>query len=158
MESQQDIVDLTINNDDDCLFPTELSEMVNSLLKMDGMEGNKETAKQNNEDDTLSIYGSEDGEIVTDKEEEKEKESKKIIFKRIWPNFGKTQEKQCSNPLHSMFTHAAIKLSRANGKVQFEIQNENAKRILCKHIWKIGNDSQAWHSFGRWCFHNRPRF
>ena len=97
MESQQDIVDLTINDDDDCLFPTELSEMVNSL-KMDGMEGNKETAKQNHEDDTLSVYGSEDseitakqnhedntlsvygsedGEIVTDEEEEKEEESKK---------------------------------------------------------------------------------
>ena len=30
------------------------------------MEGNKETAKQNHEDDTLSIYGSEDGEIATD--------------------------------------------------------------------------------------------
>ena len=65
MESQQDIVDLTID-DDDCLFPTELSEMVNSLLKMYGMEGNKETAKQNHEDDTLSIYGSGDSEIVTD--------------------------------------------------------------------------------------------
>ena len=37
MELQQDIVDLTINNDDDCLFPTELSETANSLLKMDGM-------------------------------------------------------------------------------------------------------------------------
>ena len=93
MESQQDIVGLTINNDD-CLFPTELGETVNSLLKMDGMEGNKETAKQNHEDDTLSIYGSEDGEIVTDEEEEKEEESKKIIFKRIWPNFRKkSQEK-----------------------------------------------------------------
>ena len=53
MESQQDIVDLTIYDDDDCLFPTEPSEMVNSLLKMDGKEGNKETAKQNHEDDTL---------------------------------------------------------------------------------------------------------
>ena len=94
MESQQDIVDLTINDDDDdCLFPTELSEMANSLLKMDGMEGNKETAKQNHEDDNLSIYGSEDGEIVTDKEEEKEEESKKIIFKRIWANFGKKPRK-----------------------------------------------------------------
>ena len=41
MESQQDIVDLTINDDDDCLFPTELSEMVNSLLKMDGMRAIK---------------------------------------------------------------------------------------------------------------------
>ena len=39
MESQQDIVDLTIN-DDDCLFPTELSETANSL-KMDGTEGIK---------------------------------------------------------------------------------------------------------------------
>ena len=93
MESQQDIVDLTINDDDDCLFPTEPSEMANSLLKMDGMEGNKETAKQNHEDDTLSIYGSEDSETVTDKEEEKEEESKKIIFKRIWPNFGKKAKK-----------------------------------------------------------------
>ena len=131
MESQQDTVDLTINDDDDCLFPTEPSEMVNSL-KMAGMEGNKETAKQNHEDDTLSVYGSEDGEITakqnheddtlsvygsedgeiaTDKEEEKEEESKKIIFKRIWPNFGKSQEKQRSNLLHLMFTHAAIKLS-----------------------------------------------
>ena len=84
--------DLTVNNDDDCLFPTEPSEMVNSLLKMDGMEGNKETAKQNHEDDTLNIYGSEDSEIVTDKEEEKE-ESKKIIFKRIWPNFAEKPRK-----------------------------------------------------------------
>ena len=92
MESQQDIVDFTINDDDDCLFSTELSEMANSL-KMDGMEGNKETAKQNHEDDTLSVYGSEDSEIVTDEEEEKEEESKKMIFKRIWLNFGKKPRK-----------------------------------------------------------------
>ena len=99
MESQQDIVDLTINDDDDCFFLTELSEMANSLI-MNGMEGNKETAKQNHEDDTLSVYGSEDseitakqnheddtlsvygsedGEIVTDKEEEKEEESKNLV-------------------------------------------------------------------------------
>ena len=68
--------------------------MANSLLKkMDRTEGNKETAKQNHGDDTLSIYGSEDGEIVTDKEEEKEEESKKIIFKRIWQNFRKKPRK-----------------------------------------------------------------
>ena len=52
MESQQDIVDLTINDDDDCFFLTEPSETANSL-KMNGMEGNKETAKQNHEDDTF---------------------------------------------------------------------------------------------------------
>ena len=92
MESQQDIVDLTINDDDDCLFPTKPSETTNSL-KMDGMEGNKETAKQNHEDDTSSVYGSENCEIVTDEEEDKEEESKKIIFKRIWPNFGKKPRK-----------------------------------------------------------------
>ena len=194
MESQQDIVDLTINNDDDCFFLTELSEMANSL-KMNGMEGNKETAKQNHEDvsvcgsedgesvygsddgeitakqnqeddtfsvygsedgeiaakqnqeddtlsvygsedgeiaakqnqedDTLSVYGSEDGEIVTDKEEEKEEESKKIIFKRIWSNFGKKhQEKQCPNLLHSMFTRAAIKLS-IQGKWKGSVWDSN---------------------------------
>ena len=93
MESQQDIVDLTINDDNDCLFPTELGEMASSLLEIDGMEGNKETAKQNHEDDTLSIYGSEDSEIVTDEDKEKEQESKKIIFKRIWPIFGKKPRK-----------------------------------------------------------------
>ena len=81
---------------------------------MDGMEGNKETAKQNHEDDTLSVYGSEYGEITakqnheddtlsvygsgeseiaSDEEEEKEEESKKIIFKRMWPNFGKKPRK-----------------------------------------------------------------
>ena len=37
----------TINNDDDCLFPTELSETAGSLLELDEMVGNKETAKQN---------------------------------------------------------------------------------------------------------------
>ena len=42
------------------------------------------------EDDTLSIYGLEDGEITTDGEEEKEENGKrKVIFKRIWPNLGK---------------------------------------------------------------------
>ena len=97
MESQQDIVDITINNDDGCLFAPELGEMVSSLLELDEMVRNKETAKQNDvkheEDDTLSIYGSKDSEIPTDKEEEKEEESKKIIFKRIWPNFGKKAKK-----------------------------------------------------------------
>ena len=116
MESQQDIVDLTINDDDDCLFPTELSEMVNSL-KMDGMEGNKETAKQNHEDDTLSVYGSEDGEIATDEEEEKEEESKKIIFKRIWPNFGK-------KPRKATFQSAAFNVYSCSHKTIYPGQME----------------------------------
>ena len=131
MESQQDIVDLTISDDDNCLFPTEPGEMVRSLLEMGGMVDNKEISKQNHvkkeEHDTLSICGLKDSEILTDREEEKEEEeskistdgeeekeeeSKKIIFKRIWPNLQKkTQEKPCSNMLHLMFTHAAIKLS-----------------------------------------------
>ena len=76
----------------------------------------------------MSIYGSEEGEIATDEEEEKEEEGKKIIFKRIWPNFGK-------KPRKAMFQSIAFDvyyLFRVNGKVQFGIQNENAKRILCK--------------------------
>ena len=160
MESQQDIVDLTINDDDDCLFPTELSEMANSLLKKDGTEGNKETAKQNHEDDTLSIYGSEDGEIATDKEEEKEEESKKIIFKRIWPNFRK-------KPRKATFQSAAFNVYSCSHKTIYPEQIEAfslrfkmkmPKGYCAKNIWKIRNDSQAWHLFGRWCFHNRPRF
>ena len=70
MESQQDIVDLTINNDDDCFFLTELSKTAANSLKMNAMGGNKKTAKQNHEDvsvcgseDGESVYGSEDGEI-----------------------------------------------------------------------------------------------
>ena len=114
MESQQDIVDLTINDDDDCLFPTELSEMANSL---DGMEGNKETAKQNHEDYTLSIYGSEDGEIATDKEEEKEEENKKIIFKRIWPNFRK-------KPRKAMFQSTAFNVYSCSHKTIYPGQME----------------------------------
>ena len=117
MESQQDIVDLTINNDDDCLFPTEPSETANSLLKMDGMEGNKETAKQNHEDDTLSVYGSEDGEIATEKEEEKEEESKKIVFKRIWPNFGK-------KPRKAMFQSSAFDVYSCSHKTIYPGQME----------------------------------
>ena len=121
MESQQDIVDLTINDDDDCFFLTEPSnkmatakknhERVNACKSEDGesvygLEDGEITAKQNQEDDilsvygsygsedgdTLSCYGSEDGEIVS-KEEEKEEDSKKIIFKRIWPNIGKKPRK-----------------------------------------------------------------
>ena len=109
----------TINDDDDCLFPSELGEMEDSLLELDEMVGNKETAKQNDvkqelsqEDDTLSICGLEDSEITTDGEEkEEENDKKKVIFKRIWSNFGKkSQERLHSNLLHLMFTHAPIKL------------------------------------------------
>ena len=115
MESQQDIVDLTINDGEDCFFLTgppetappesvygsEDSEITakqnqeDDTLSIYGSEDGEITAKQNQEDDTLSCYGSEDGEIVS-KEEEKEEDSKKIIFKRIWPNFGKKPRKATS--------------------------------------------------------------
>ena len=58
---------------------------------------------------TLSIYGSEDGEIVTDEEEEKEEESKKIIFKRIWPNSGR-------KPRKAMFKSAAFNVYSCSHK------------------------------------------
>ena len=126
MESQQDIVDLTINDDDDCFFLTEPPnkmttakknhESVNACKSEDGesvygSEDGEITAKQNQEDDILSVYGSEDGEItnqeddtlscyggsedgeIVSKEEEKEEDSKKIIFKRIWPNIRKKPRK-----------------------------------------------------------------
>ena len=73
-----------------------------SLLELDETVGNKETAKQiyikqelSPEDDTLSIYGLENGEITRDGEEEKEEENakKKVIFKRIWSKVGKKQRK-----------------------------------------------------------------
>ena len=131
MESQQDIVDLTINADEDCFFfneqPNEMAtakknhESVNACksensVSVYGSEDGEITAKQNQEDDILSVYGSEDGEItakqnqeddtlscyacygsedgeIVSEEEEKEEESKKIIFKRIWANIGKKPRK-----------------------------------------------------------------
>ena len=85
MESQQDIVDLTINDDDDCFFLTEPPnkmatakknhESVNACKSEDGesvygSEDGKITAKQNQEDDILSVYGSEDGEITAKQNQE----------------------------------------------------------------------------------------
>ena len=94
MESQQDIVDLTINDGEDCFFLTGPPE-TGPPESVYGLEDGEITAKQNQEYDTLSCYGSEDGEIVS-KEEEKEEDSKKIIFKRIWTNFGKKPRKATS--------------------------------------------------------------
>ena len=126
MESQQDTIDLTINDDDDCLFPPKLGEMASSL---DDTVGNKETAKPNDyikqelspEDNTLNIYGLENGEIITDGEEEKEEENakKKVIFKRIWPNFGK-------KPRKATFKSAA-----------FDVYSCTHKTIYAGHIKKI---------------------
>ena len=85
MESQQDIVDLTINDDEDCFFLTEPPnktatakknhESVNACKSEDGesvygSEDGEKTAKQNQEDDILSIYGSEDGEITAKQNQE----------------------------------------------------------------------------------------
>ena len=85
MESQQDIVDLTINDDDDCFFLNELlnkmatakknHESVNACKSEDGesvygSEDGEITAKQNQEDDILSVYGSEDGEITANQNQE----------------------------------------------------------------------------------------
>ena len=85
MESQQDIVDLTINDDEDCFFLTEPPnktatakknhESVNACKSEDGesvygSEDGEITAKQNQEDDILSIYGSEDGEITAKQNQE----------------------------------------------------------------------------------------
>ena len=85
MESQQDIVDLTINDDDDCFFLTEPPnkmatakknhESVNACKSEDGesvygSEDGEITAKQNQEDVILSVYGSEDGEITAKQNQE----------------------------------------------------------------------------------------
>ena len=131
MELQEDTVDLTINDDEDCLFPPKLGEMASSLLELDETVGNKETAKQSfikqelsPEDDTLSMFGSEDGEITTDEEEkEEENAKKKVIFKRIWPNVGKKPRKATFKSAALDFyscTHKTIYPGH-RGKIQFRI-------------------------------------
>ena len=104
MESQQDIVDLTTNDDDDCFFLTEPSETANSL-KMKTAKQNREDVSVCGSEDGESVYGSEDGEITAKQNqaddifsvvygsEDGEIESKKIIFKRIWPKIGKKAKK-----------------------------------------------------------------
>ena len=69
MESQQDIVDLTINDGEDCFFLTGPPETA-PPESVYGSEDGEITAKQNQEDDTLSIYGSEDGEITAKQNQE----------------------------------------------------------------------------------------
>ena len=54
MESKQDIVDLTINDDEDCFFLTPPPE-TGPPESVYGSEDGEITAKQNQEDDTLSI-------------------------------------------------------------------------------------------------------
>ena len=110
MESKQDIVDLTINDGEDCFFLTPPPE-TGPPESVYGSEDGEITAKQNQEDDTLSIYGSsEDGEITAKEDDtlscygsedgeivsKEEEDSKKIIFKRIWANFGKKPRKPTS--------------------------------------------------------------
>ena len=110
MESKQDIVDLTINDGEDCFFLTGPPE-TGAPESVYGSEDGEITAKQNQEDDTLSIYGSsEDGEIIAKEDDtlscygsedgeivsKEEEDSKKIIFKRIWANFGKKPRKATS--------------------------------------------------------------
>ena len=81
-------------------------------LSIWGSEDGTEQDKQK-DDDTLGIWGSEDGEILTDgedEEKEEKEESKKIIFKRIWTNFGKKQRK-------AMFKSAAFDVYSCSHKV-----------------------------------------
>ena len=88
MESQEDIVDLTINDDNVCFFLTEPpNEMATAKKNHEdvsvcesedgesvyGLEDGEITAKQNQEDDTLSVYGvygSEDGKITAKQNQE----------------------------------------------------------------------------------------
>ena len=62
MESQQDIVDLTINDDDDCFF---LTEPANKTAKK-----NRKRVNACKSEDGESVYGSEDGEITAKQNQE----------------------------------------------------------------------------------------
>ena len=130
MESQQDIVDLTINDDDDCFFLTEPSETVANSLKMNRMEGNKETAKQNHED--VSVYGSEDGESVYGSEDGE------ITAKQ-------NQEDDTFSVYGSEDSEIAAKQNQEDdtlsvyGSEESEIvteeKEEESKKIIFKRIW-----------------------
>ena len=113
----------------------------------------------------MSIYGSEDGEITTDKEQEKEEKEeengkKKVIFKRIWPNSGK-------KPRKATFKSAAFDFIRATEKLSFQGVGKNSSlgfkmkipEGYCTKIYgRSGMTANHECSFGRWHFHNGPRY
>ena len=151
MESQQDIIDLTINDDDDCFFLTEPSETAANSLKMNGMEGNKKTAKQNHEDvsvcgseDGESVYGSEDGEINAKQNQEDDtlsvygSEDGEIAAKQ-------NQEDDTFSVYGSEDSEIAAKQNQEDdtlsvygsedGEIATEEKEEESKKIIFKRIW-----------------------
>ena len=74
--------------------------------------------KQNHEDDTLSVYGSEDDEIATDEEEEKEEESKKNNFQENLVKFCKKK------PRKATFLSAAFDVYSCSHKTIYPRQME----------------------------------
>ena len=130
MESQQDIVDLTINDDDDCFFLTEPSETVANSLKMNGMAGNKETAKQNHEDvsvcgseDSESVYGSEDGEINA------KQNQKDDTFSVYGSEDGEIAAKQ------NQEDDTLRVYGSEDSEIVTEEKEEESKKIIFKRIW-----------------------
>ena len=158
MESQQDIVDLTINDDDDCFFLTEPSEMVANSLKMNGMEGNKKTAKQNHEDvsvcgseDGESVYGSEDGEINAKQNQEDDTLSVYGSDESVYGSEDgeitakQNQEDDTFSVYGSEDGEIAAKQNQEDdtlsvyvsedGEIATEEKEEESKKIIFKRIW-----------------------
>ena len=159
MESQQDIVDLTINDDDDdCFFLTETSEMAANSLKMNGMEGNKKTAKQNHEDvsvcgseDGESVYGSEDGEINAKQNQEDDTLSVYGSDESVYGSEDgeitakQNQEDDTFSVYGSEDGEIAAKQNQEDdtlsvygsedGEIVTEEKEEESKKIIFKRIW-----------------------
>ena len=137
MKSQQDIVDLTINDDDDCFFLTEPSEMVANSLKMNGMEGNKKTAKQNHEDvsvcgseDGESVYGSEDGEINTKQNQEDDTLS---VYGSDESVYG-SEDGEITAKQNQEDDTLSVYVSE-DSEIATEEKEEKSKKIIFKRIW-----------------------
>ena len=136
MESQQDIVDLTINDDDDCFFLNEPSETVANSLKMNGMEGNKKTAKQNHEDvsvcgseDGESVYGSEDGKINAKQNQEDDTLSVYGSDESVYGSEdGEITAKQNQDDTLSVYVSE-------DSEIVTEEKEEESKKIIFKRIW-----------------------
>ena len=158
MESQQDIVDLTINDDDDCFFLTELSETAANSLKMNGVEGNKKTAKQNHEDvsvcgseDGESVYGSEDGEINAKQNQEDDTLSVYGSDESVYGSEDgeitakQNQEDDTLSVYGSEDSEIAAKQNQEDdtlsvygsedGEIATEEKEEESKKIIFKRIW-----------------------
>ena len=118
-------------------FLLSLSETAANSLKMNGMEGNKKTAKQNHEDvsvcgseDGESVYGSEDGEINAKQNQEDDTLS---VYGSDESVYGSEDGEITAKQNQEDDTFSVY--GSEDGEIVTEEKEEESKKIIFKRIW-----------------------